>query len=528
MATKKVTTEEVKETMATAKKTTKKTAPTEKKPAAKKTTTRKTTAKKTAEVQENKRGILYVGSEAFPFAGTGGLGEVIGSLPSRLNTLGGYEARVIVPLYDNVPAIYREKMTFMGNIYVPVAWRNQYCGLFKLVYNDVTYYFVDNEYYFKRNSLYGYGDDGERFAFFSRAVLELLPMLDFTVDVLHCNDWHTALVPVYYKLYYMYKYGYNNIRTVFTIHNIEYQGQFSPSIIEDVFGISKNEYMSIDWHGCINLMKGAIDYSDYVSTVSPSYAKEITTQEYAHGLEDVLKKNEHKTRGILNGIDTKVYDPETSAALFANYSAKDITNKAENKAELQKMLGLAVDPNAPIIAMITRLVGHKGIGLVRSAFNDIIGNGAQFIVLGTGEADHENFFKHMQNLYGNRVAAVVAFNKDMAQKIYAGADMFLMPSISEPCGLSQMIALRYGTVPIVRATGGLGDSIEDCGDGTKGNGFVFGPATADALKEAVLRATGLYYDYKDIWNGLRQRAIECDYSWKESAVKYKEFYDEMF
>ena len=524
MATKKVTTEE-KNT--TAKKTTTKST-------AKKATTGSTTAskRKTAvkkvETALDKRGILYVGSEAFPFAGTGGLGEVIGSLPSRLNTLGGYEARVIVPLYDSVPAIYRDKMTFMGNITVPVAWRNQYCGLFKLVYNDVTYYFVDNEYYFKRNSLYGYGDDGERFAFFSRAVLELLPMLDFNVDVLHCNDWHTALVPIYYKLYYMYKSGFNNIRTVFTIHNIEYQGQFSPSIIEDLFGISKNEYMSIDWHGCINLMKGAIDYADYVSTVSQTYAKEIQTAEYAHGLESVLQKNAHKTRGILNGIDTKVYDPATSTALFKNYSANDMTGKAENKAELQKMLGLNVDPNVPVIAMITRLVGHKGIGLVRGAFNDIMNSGAQFIVLGTGEGDHENFFRHMQNLYGNRVHAVIAFNKDMAQKIYAGADMFLMPSISEPCGLSQMIALRYGTVPIVRATGGLGDSIFDCAGGENGNGFVFGPATSQALKETIERATNLYYNDKDAWNALTKRAIECDYSWKESAVRYKEFYDEMF
>lgn len=272
-----------------------------------------------ATLAPRKKGVLFVASEAFPYAGTGGLGEVIGSLPKNLNKLGKYDARVILPLYESIGGDVRARMQYLGNIYVPLAWRMQYCGLFRLEENGTVYYFVDNEYYFKRNSLYGYGDDGERFAFFSRAVLELIPMLDFRVDVLHCHDWHTALVPVYYKLYYMYKNGYNGIRTVFTIHNIEYQGQFAPGIIEDLFGISRNEYMSLDWHGCINLMKGAIDYSDYISTVSPTYAKEICTSEYAHGLEDVLNKNKHKLRGILNGIDYDVYDPAKSKSLFVNY-----------------------------------------------------------------------------------------------------------------------------------------------------------------------------------------------------------------
>lgn len=475
-----------------------------------------------------KKGILFVASEAFPYAGTGGLGEVIGSLPKNLNKLGKYDARVIVPLYESVNAETRSKMQYIGNIYVPLAWRMQYCGLFRLEENGVVYYFVDNEYYFKRNSLYGYGDDGERFAFFSRAVLELLPMLDFTVDVLHCHDWHTALVPIYYKLYYMYRVGYNNIRTVFTIHNIEYQGQFAPEIIEDLFGISKNEYMSLDWHGCINLMKGAIDYSDFVSTVSPTYAQEIRSPQYAHGLQDILNKNAHKLRGILNGIDYDVYNPATNKSLFVNYSSDSLDKKNANKTELQKMLGLNVDERAPLIAMVSRLVNHKGIGLVRSVFHDIMNGGAQLVVLGTGDADHENFFRHMQNLYGRRVHAAITFNKDLAQKIYAGADIFLMPSLSEPCGLSQMIALRYGTVPIVRSTGGLKDSIADCGDGHTGNGFVFGGANAGELLYAVKRAVGLYYDYGDIWNELRERASKCDFSWNNSAKAYQAFYDEMF
>lgn len=480
------------------------------------------------EEQPAKKGILFVASEAFPYAGTGGLGEVIGSLPKKINQLGKYDARVILPLYESVGAETRSKMHYIGNIYVPLAWRMQYCGLFRLEENGVVYYFVDNEYYFKRNSLYGYGDDGERFAFFSRAVLELLPMLDFTVDVLYCHDWHTALVPIYYKLYYMYRVGYNNIRTVFTIHNIEYQGQFAPEIIEDLFGISKNEYMSLDWHGCINLMKGAIDYSDFVSTVSPTYAKEICSPQYAHGLEDILNKNSYKLRGILNGIDYDVYNPATNKSLFVNYDADHLDKKAENKTQLQQMLGLNVDPGAPLIAMITRLVNHKGIGLVRSAFNDIMNSGAQFVLLGTGDADHENFFRHMQNLYGNRVHAAITFNKDLAQKIYAAADIFLMPSLSEPCGLSQMIALRYGTVPVARSTGGLKDSIIDCGDGHSGNGFVFGGVNAGELIYAVQRAVGLYYVYGDIWKELRQRTVECDFSWNNSAKAYQAFYDEMF
>lgn len=475
-----------------------------------------------------KKGVLFVASEAFPYAGTGGLGEVIGSLPESLNKLGKYDARVIVPLYESVPKEYRDRMEFMGHIYVPLAWRKQYCGLFKLVDKNTTYYFVDNEYYFKRNSLYGYGDDGERFAFFSRAVLELIPKLGFDPEILHCHDWHTALVPIYYKLYYMYRTGFNNIRTVFTIHNIEYQGQFAPEILEDVFGISFGEYMSIDWHGSINLMKGAIDYSDYISTVSPTYAREILTPEYAHGLEDVLNKNKGKLRGILNGIDVGVYDPASAISLFKNYSADTIELKAENKTELQKMLGLDVNPDVPLMAMITRLVGHKGIALVRKVFNDIMASGAQFVVLGTGDPDHENFFRHMQNLYGNRVRAIISFNKDLAQKIYAGADLFLMPSLSEPCGLSQMIALRYGTLPIVRETGGLKDSIVDCGDGNTGNGFTFIGESCDELRHAIARATGLYTAYPEIFAGLRMRAINCDFSWNESAVKYQSFYDEMF
>lgn len=488
----------------------------------------KVAAQEVAKTEPKKTRVLMCAAEAWPFAGTGGLGEVIGSLPKALNEAGEVEARVILPLYESLPAEYREKLTFVTHITVPLAWRNQYCGLFTLVHNGVTFYFVDNEYYFKRSGLYGYGDDGERFAFLSRAILELLPYLDFRPDVLHCHDWHTALVPIYYKLYYQYRENMGGIRTVFTIHNIEYQGQFSGSVLEDLFGISYREYMSVEYHGCINLMKGAIDYSDAVTTVSPTYADEIKRPEYAHGLENVLLKNAYKLRGILNGIDTDVYNPATNPALFKNYDDKTADEyKKENKLGLQRMLSLPEDENVPMIAMISRLVSHKGFDIVRSAFNDILRDNVQFVVLGTGDAEHENFFRHMQSVYGDRVRSIIAFNKDMAQKIYAGADIFLMPSKSEPCGLSQMMALRYGTIPVVRACGGLRDSIFDCGNGDTGNGFTFDGYDRDSLIRAVDRAVGLCRDYRDKWIALRHRAMECDYSWGSSAQKYADFYKEI-
>lgn len=511
-----------------AKKTTKTSATTstEKKTRAKKTVpTAKgksvTTAKKSA---KSKKHVLYVASEAFPFAGTGGLGEVIGSLPVSINADKDVEARIIIPLYQSFPQEERAKLNFITKITVPVAWRNQYCGLFSYEKNGVTYYFVDNEYYFKRASLYGYGDDGERFAFFSRAVLELMPYLDWNVDVLHCHDWQTALTTIYYKLYYMYTEGYQGIKTVFTIHNIEYQGQFSPDILEDVFGISFKEYMSIEYHSCINLMKGAIDYSDYVTTVSPTYAQQIKTSEYAHGLESMLVKNENKLKGILNGVDVVSYNPKTQTALFKNYDANSLELKGANKEYLQRMLGLPVDKNIPMIAMITRLATHKGIDIVRKIINEVLKNNVQFVILGTGEPDHENYFKHLQNIYETKVRSIVAFNKDLAHKIYAGADIFLMPSKSEPCGLSQMMACRYGTIPVVRATGGLKDSIPDCKDGSEGIGFVFNNYDAGELLNAVNRALEVYNNKKDVWSGLVFRAITTDFSWNKSGKVYLDFY----
>ncbi len=510
-----------------AKKTTSKSASVAKKSTVKKATTKKTTTK--SEVATiNKKHVLLIASEAWPFAGTGGLGEVVGSLPKELNKRNDVEARVILPLYGSLDQEYRDKMKFICAITVPLAWRNQYCGLLELEHEGVKFLFVDNEFYFKRTGIYGYGDDGERFAFFSRAVLELLPYLNWRVDVLHCNDWHTALVPIYYKLYYQYNEGLGGIKTIFTIHNIEYQGQFSGAVLEDVFGISYREYMSLEWQGCINLMKGAIDYSDSVSTVSETYASEIMRSEYAHGLESILLKNAYKLKGILNGIDTTVYNPAENSSLFRNYDIETVDEiKVKNKTRLQHMLDLPQNPDVPMIAMITRLVSHKGLDIVRAAFHDVMRLDVQLVVLGTGDADHENFFRLMQEEYGERVRAIIAFNKDMAQKLYASADMFLMPSKSEPCGLSQMMAMRYGTVPIVRSTGGLRDSVADCGDGGNGTGFVFDGYDRDSLLHAVERAVGLYRDYKDKWLGLRKRAMAADFSWARSAEKYAQYYNEL-
>ena len=489
--------------------------------------TKKQTSTKTAEKSVDKKKILFVASEAFPFAGTGGLGEVMGSLPKAINDGGEYEASVILPLYGSFPEKRRADLQFVCWTFVELSWRRQYCGLFKIKEGNTTYYLIDNEYYFKRDKLYGYGDDGERFAFFSKAVIDILPRLDFKPDVIHCNDWQTALVPIYYKLFYMYLDGFSGIKTVYTIHNIEYQGWFPRSAIGDVFGIPEHEFMSIEHFGEINLMKGAIDYADMVTTVSPTYAKEILTQEYGHTLDYDLKRNEHKLRGILNGVNTEQYNPEKNKSLFAHYSVKDKSGKAVCKAELQKMLGLPVRADVPLIAMITRLASHKGLDIVKEAMENILSRDVQFVLLGTGEGDYENYFRYLETVHGDKLRACIAFNTDLSHKIYSGADMFLMPSKTEPCGLSQMMACRYGTIPIVRETGGLHDSIVDAYNGDFGNGYKFGRYAVDDLLNAVNRALGLYNGFPEKWCSLVDRAMRTDFSWDSSAKEYISMYNEL-
>ncbi|MCH5351340.1 MAG: glycogen synthase GlgA [Clostridiales bacterium] len=482
---------------------------------------------KTPDDKPSKKKILFVASEAFPFAGTGGLGEVMGSLPRALNDSGEYDARIILPLYGSFPEKRRKDLQFVCWTFVELSWRRQYCGLFKIVEGNTVYYFIDNEYYFKRDRLYGEGDDGERFAFFCKAVIDIIPRLDFRPDVLHCNDWQSALVPIYYKLFYMYLDYYKDIKTVYTIHNIEYQGWYSRSMLGDVFGIPEHEFHSIEHFGQINLMKGAIDYADVVTTVSPTYAQEILTQEYSHTLDYDLRRNEHKLKGILNGVNTDSYNPETNPALFAHYSADDKAGKAVCKSELQKMLGLPVRADVPVISMITRLASHKGLDIVKAAMTELLSRDIQFIMLGTGENDYENYFRHLQDVYGNKLRAVIAFNTDLSHKIYSGSDIFLMPSRSEPCGLSQMMACRYGTIPVVRETGGLKDSIVDAYNGEIGNGYKFAKYEPHDLINAVDRALGLYNGFKNKWVLLVDRAMRTDFSWAASAKEYIAMYNEL-
>ena len=465
--------------------------------------------------------LLIIASEARPFIATGGLADVIGSLPQALAQDARYDVRVVLPLYSDMKPEQRRKLSFLGNIYVPLAWRTQYCGVFICEENGVTYYFVDNEYYFKRSGCYGYYDDGERFAFFSRAALEIMPFIGYYPDILHCHDWQAALAAVYLKTIYKKQPEYAHIRALFTIHNIEYQGKFSLDILEELFDIP-NEFRSLmEYDGCINLMKAAIQVSERFSTVSPTYAREIQTAQYAHGLQDIICQNAEKLTGILNGIDIASYNPEYDGALFANYSADNLANKAICKTELQKMLGLPIKEDAPIIAMISRLVAHKGLELVKTVIEDILHEDVQFVLLGTGDVQYEEYFKDLAKRYEGKVSANIAFNNDLSRKIYSGADIFLMPSVSEPCGLSQMIASRYATIPLVRETGGLYDSIKPFGAG--GNGFTFASCNAYDMLYVVHEALDAYKN-KCTWASLMKKAATTDFSWMKSAETYKELY----
>ncbi len=467
--------------------------------------------------------VLYATSEALPFIASGGLGDVAGSLPHALRKrLIG--CRVVLPMYDTIKQELKDTMKFITHISVPVAWRRQYCGIFEAKHNGVIYYLIDNQYYFKRDTIYGHYDDAERFAFFSRAVLEIIPYIDFKPDIIHCNDWQTALTPVYYSAMYANSPGYENIKTIFTIHNIQYQGVYGKELLEDVLGIPADKASLLEYDGCINFMKGAIECADKVTTVSPSYADEILDPWYSHGLDSILNECRYKLSGILNGIDTVGYDPATDKCIKANFSADDVSGKKIDKKALQKEMGLPVKPGVPVIGMVTRLVSHKGLDLVKGILDELLATSEmQLVVLGSGDYEYESYFRWIAEKYPDKVGLRIGFVPELARKIYAGADMFLMPSKSEPCGLSQMVALRYGTVPIVRETGGLRDSITDCGDG-KGNGFTFKSYNAHDMLDAIRRALTLYYNGD--WNELVLRALNCDFSWGRSANAYIRLYKE--
>lgn len=468
--------------------------------------------------------VLFASSEAYPFAMSGGLADVAGALPKALRKR-FVGCRIVLPLYSSVPDELREKMTFICNITVPVSWRRQYCGVYEAHIDGVIYYLIDNQYYFKRDGLYGHYDDAERFAFFSRAVLEIIPHIGFTPDIIHCNDWQTALIPVYLDTFYKFDPLYSNIKTVFTIHNIQYQGKYTPLITGDVLGLPDDRESIIKYDDCINLMKGAIQCSHKITTVSPTYSREILDPYYSHGLDGILKQFTYKLTGIVNGIDCDVYNPETDGLIFRNYSVDDISGKAYNKQKLQEELGLEQKPDTPIIGIVTRLVKHKGIDLIKHVFEEILEKDVQFAILGSGEWEFETFFHEMSQKYPGKVGLKLGFNAQLAHKIYAGADIFLMPSQSEPCGLAQMVALRYGTIPIVRETGGLADTISDSGD-NMGNGFTFKMYNAHDMLNTVWRALKGYED-KDGWAVLRDRAMRCDNSWSASAGKYIGLYKEL-
>ena len=470
---------------------------------------------------EAKKKVLFVASEAAPFIATGGLAEVIGSLSKALAKSDVFDVRVILPLYQDIRKEHRKDLRYIGNLYVPLSWRNQYCGIFEYKAEGVTYYFVDNEYYFKRPGCYGYYDDGERFAFFSRAVMEILGFIGFYPDILHCHDWQAALAAIYLKTVYCLRPEFQHIRAVFTIHNIEYQGKYSLDILEDLFGLSYRNKNLVEYDNCINLMKGAIECSEAVTTVSPSYAEEIKQPYFSHGLDPIIRRNEFKLTGILNGIDPEFYDPASDPSLFANYDVRHIENKAVCKAELQKMFGLPQKPDTPIVAMVSRLVAGKGLDLVKDIIEQALREDMQFVVLGTGESTYENYFSDLARRYQGKVVAVISFNSDLARKIYSGADLFLMPSRSEPCGLAQMIASRYGAVALVRETGGLKDSITPYGAG--GNGFTFRDYNANDLLYVICEALAVYRD-KAEWAKLTKKAMETDFTWSTSSKYYEGLY----
>ncbi len=469
--------------------------------------------------------VLYAASEALPFIASGGLGDVAGSLPQALRKrLVG--CRVVMPLYDNIKQELKDSMKFITSISVPVAWRRQYCGIFEARSGGVIYYLLDNQYYFKRDTLYGFYDDAERFAFFSRAILEIIPHIDFKPDIIHCNDWQTALTPVYYSTIYANQPGYENIKTVFTIHNIQYQGVYGEELIDNVVGIDHAHRSLIEYDGAVNLMKGGIECANAVTTVSPSYANEILDPWYSHGLDTILRQRCYKLRGILNGIDVENYNPETDKDVFKNYSADNVRGKYVNKKELQKLLGLPEKSDTPVMGMVTRLVSHKGLDLCKAVLDELLSTtDIQLVVLGSGDYQYEEFFRGLAARYPEQVGLCLGFIPDLARKIYAGADFFLMPSKSEPCGLSQMVALRYGTIPIVRETGGLRDSVKDSGDG-EGNGFVFSSYNAHDMLHAIRRAVEGYNDKKG-WPILVKRAMDSDNSWGKSANDYIKMYKEI-
>ena len=474
--------------------------------------------------------ILFIGAEAMPFAATGGLGDVLGSLPVAIReaSKGETDVRVVMPLYSAVSSQWREKMTKVAEYTLPLAWRQQYCGVYSLEKDGVTYYFIDNEYYFKRPTLYGNYDDAERFAFFCKAAVDMLGVIGFYPDVIHAHDWQAALSLVYLERKYRQIKGYEAIKTVFTIHNIEYQGKYDHAILWDIFELAEDDRGLVDYNGCINLMKGAVVLADKVSTVSPRYAEEILSAEYSHGLDRILSENSYKLCGILNGIDYVYYNAAKDPGISRNFTWRSIPAKYENKRALQEEVGLPVRSDVPMITVISRLASHKGLDLITDMMYDLLNErDVQFVVLGKGEAVYEEFFLRLEKTFPTKVKALMTYDRDLSRRIYAATDIFLMPSKSEPCGLSQMIASRYGAIPVTRETGGLYDSIKgywEDKDKIYGNGFTFANYSAAELAERTRAAIDLWSD-EPRRNRLIGRIMRTDFSWNSSALKYLDMYE---
>ena len=473
--------------------------------------------------------IVFASAECAPFVKTGGLGDVAGSLPSAL-VRAGAEVIVMVPKYATIKDEYKAQMEHFADFYVSLGWRNEYCGLEKLEHDGVTYLFIDNERYFARDYPYGFFDDGERFAFFSKAITESLQHLPagFECDILHCNDWQTALAPVFLREFYQGLPLYDRVKTVFSIHNVAFQGQFSDTVLEDILGVAHIPAAAsqLRCDACsVNYMLGALRYADAITTVSPTYAGEIQTPEFGEGLDGVLRERSYALQGILNGIDVAGFDPATDKRIAANYTVKDRSGKAVCKAKLQEELGLEVRDDRPLMLMVTRLTRQKGMDLVMYALDRILAGGVQVAVLGTGDRDYEDGLRYFQDKYPGTMAARIEFDPALSQRMYAAADMFLMPSKFEPCGLSQIIAMRYGTLPIVRETGGLKDTVIPYNEFTgEGTGFSFSNFNGDEMGDAVFRAARLFWDNRDAWNQLVTQAMSQDFSWTRSADKYLDLY----
>jgi starch synthase len=473
--------------------------------------------------------VLFVASEAYPFIKTGGLGDVAYALPKALRKL-GIDARVIMPKYNGIPSSFKNSMEDIAEFNVTVGWRNQYCGLQYLTYDELPYYFIDNEYYYNRSEVYGYYDDGERFSYFSKAILEAIKhMGDFIPDIIHCNDWHSGILPVLLKEHYSEDEKYIKIKSIFTIHNLKYQGVFSKEILGELLNLNENYFKeeTLKFYNDVSFMKGGIVFADAVTTVSNTYAKEIQTPSYGEGLEGLLCSKSEKLHGIVNGIDFEIYNPKIDKKIFYNYDESNRDQKVKNKIELQKTLNLAVDETIPMIGIITRLVKQKGLDLIVDKLQELLSLPVQIVLLGSGDGYYEDLFQHYDSIYPSRISTNITFDEGLAQQIYAASDMFLMPSLFEPCGIGQLIALKYGSIPIVRETGGLKDTIIPYNKYTgAGNGFSFENFNSQELLDTINRALELYND-KIAWDKLVENAMLSNNSWESSAKNYRDLYNSL-